>query len=91
MSRIGKKPIPLPKGVEVKLTGGLVEVKGPKGQLAQSLPPGVSMVLEDGQIVTSVADDRTQAAMCTSRSDTRIRWCSRCRRASTSPSTSRRT
>ena len=60
MSRIGKKPIPVPKGVQVSLGDGLVEVKGPKGQLSQSLPPGVTMVLEDGQIVTSVGEAREQ-------------------------------
>jgi large subunit ribosomal protein L6 len=41
MSRIGKKPIPIPKGVTVKIAPGAVEVKGPKGQLRQSLPPGI--------------------------------------------------
>lgn len=60
MSRIGKKPIPVPKGVQVTLKDGLVEVKGPKGQLAQTLPPGVSVALEDGQIVASVGDERGQ-------------------------------
>ena len=60
MSRIGKKPIPVPKGVQVTLKDGLVEVKGPKGQLSQSLPPGVSMVMEEGQIVTSVGEAREQ-------------------------------
>jgi large subunit ribosomal protein L6 len=58
MSRIGKKPIPLPKGVDVKLKDGIVEVKGPKGQLTQSLPPGVTVAIEDGQIIASVADGR---------------------------------
>ena len=60
MSRIGKKPIPVPKGVQVNLKDGLVEVKGPKGQLSQSLPPGVSVALEDGQIVTSFGEAREQ-------------------------------
>ena len=60
MSRIGKKPIPVPKGVQIDLRDGLVEVKGPKGQLSQLLPPGVTMVLEDGQIVTSVGEAREQ-------------------------------
>jgi large subunit ribosomal protein L6 len=41
MSRIGKKPIPLPKGVTVKIAGSLVEVKGPKGTLTQAVPPGI--------------------------------------------------
>ena len=60
MSRIGKKPIPVPKGVQVTLKDGLVEVKGPKGQLTQALPPGVTVVLEDGQIVASVGEAREQ-------------------------------
>ena len=60
MSRIGKKPIPVPKGVQINLRDGLVEVKGPKGQLSQSLPPGVTMALEDGQIVASVGEAREQ-------------------------------
>jgi hypothetical protein len=41
MSRIGKKPIPIPKGVTVKVDGNTVDVKGPKGQLRQPLPPGI--------------------------------------------------
>ena len=41
MSRIGKKPIPIPKGVTVKVNAGAVEVKGPKGQMRQTLPPGI--------------------------------------------------
>jgi large subunit ribosomal protein L6 len=60
MSRIGKKPIPVPKGVQVTLKDGLVEVKGPKGQLSQALPPGVTVVLEDGQVVASVGEAREQ-------------------------------
>jgi large subunit ribosomal protein L6 len=60
MSRIGKKPIPVPKGVQVTLKDGLVEVKGPKGQLSQSLPPGVTVVVEDGQVVASVGEAREQ-------------------------------
>ena len=58
MSRIGKKPIAIPKGVTVKADAAGVEVKGPKGQLRQALPPGVTAVVEDGNIVTKkVADD----------------------------------
>jgi len=52
MSRIGKKPIPIPKGVTVKVDGAAVEVKGPKGQMRQALPPGVLAAVEDGQVVT---------------------------------------
>jgi large subunit ribosomal protein L6 len=52
MSRIGKKPIAIPKGVTVKVDGNTVEVKGPKGSMRQPLPPGVNAVVEDGQLLT---------------------------------------
>ena len=48
MSRIGKKPIPLPKGVEVKVDGSVVRVKGPKGALEVSLMQGISGEVKDG-------------------------------------------
>ena len=41
MSRIGKKPIAIPKGVTVKADASGVDVKGPKGQMKQALPPGI--------------------------------------------------
>ena len=59
MSRVGKKPIAIPKGVSVKVDGAAVEVKGPKGQMRQALPPGVTAAVEDGHVVTrKAADDR---------------------------------
>ena len=51
MSRIGKKPIPIPKGVTVTVDAAGVDVKGPKGQMRQALPPGVVVAVEDGQVV----------------------------------------
>jgi large subunit ribosomal protein L6 len=57
MSRIGKKPIVIPKGVTITLDGDAVDVKGPKGQLRQPLPPGITAVVEDGQLVTKKARD----------------------------------
>jgi len=60
MSRIGKKPIPVPKGVDITLNDRVVQVKGPRGSLSQALPPGVTMALEDGQIITSVGEAREQ-------------------------------
>ncbi len=62
MSRIGKKPIPIPTGVTVKVDAGAVDVKGPKGQLRQPLPPGVVAAVEDGQLVTRRARDEAQLA-----------------------------
>jgi large subunit ribosomal protein L6 len=43
MSRIGRKPIPLPKGVAVKIEGDVVNVQGPKGNLDTQLPRGIRM------------------------------------------------
>ena len=51
MSRIGKKPIPIPKGVTVKVAGGAVEVQGPKGKMRQTLPPGITVAQDDGSLV----------------------------------------
>jgi large subunit ribosomal protein L6 len=59
MSRIGKKPIAVPKGVTVQVSEGAVEVKGPKGQLRQPLPPGISVAVEDGQILAkTIREDK---------------------------------
>jgi large subunit ribosomal protein L6 len=60
MSRIGKKPIAIPKGVTVKVDASGVEVKGPKGQMKQALPPGVNAVVEDGQVLTRKAADERE-------------------------------
>jgi len=51
MSRIGKKPIPVPQGVKIEIVGNLVKIQGPKGKLEQALPPGISMEQKDGQLV----------------------------------------
>ena len=55
MSRIGKKPIPLPKGVTVKIAADAVEVQGPKGKLRQPIPPGILFVEEGGTVVAKPA------------------------------------
>ncbi len=57
MSRIGKKPIAIPKGVTVKVEGDTVDVKGPKGHLRQPLPPGIDAAIEDGQLLTRKSTD----------------------------------
>jgi large subunit ribosomal protein L6 len=54
MSRIGKKPIAIPKGVSVKVAADAVEVQGPKGKLRQLLPPGVVFAQEDGSLVAKL-------------------------------------
>jgi large subunit ribosomal protein L6 len=60
MSRIGKKPIAIPKGVTIKADANGVDVKGPKGQMKQALPPGVTAMVEDGNIVTKKDSDDPQ-------------------------------
>ena len=50
MSRIGKKEIPLPKGVEVREDGGAIVVKGPKGSMTTALIPGITMAVENNVI-----------------------------------------
>ena len=55
MSRIGKKPIPVPQGVKVALEGATVKAEGPKGKLSQAIPSGVSVKMESN--VLTVARD----------------------------------
>src|SRR3954447_2003443 len=57
MSRIGKKEIPLPKGVEVRQDGDAVTVKGPKGTLTTSLVPGIAVKVENNVVQFSRSDD----------------------------------
>jgi large subunit ribosomal protein L6 len=57
MSRIGKKPIPLPKGVSVKIAADVIEVQGPKGTLRQPLPPGVLFAQDNGELVARLERD----------------------------------
>jgi len=58
MSRIGKRPIPLPKGVTVTVGSDQVEVKGPKGTVKQRVPPGVSVELDGSELkVRPVRED----------------------------------
>lgn len=57
MSRIGKLPISLPKGVTVTVADSVVTVKGPKGELKQEINPAISVDIEDGQVVLKRADD----------------------------------
>ena len=57
MSRVGNAPIAIPNGVETKIDGQHVEVKGPKGTLSVDVPAPISAVVEDNQIVVSRPDD----------------------------------
>ena len=57
MSRIGNKPIPLPKGVTVELDGSHLKVKGPKGTLEQTFRPEINIEQKEGQIVVTRASE----------------------------------
>ncbi len=60
MSRIGKLPVSVPKGVDVKVSDQVITVKGPKGQLEVGLLPGVSAAVEDGTLNITRANDEPQ-------------------------------
>lgn len=64
MSRIGRAPITIPAGVEVKLDGQVVTVKGPKGTLTRTLNPEIKVEIQDGTInVTRASDDRIHRSL----------------------------
>lgn len=67
MSRVAKNPIPLPKGVEVKLDGSELTVKGGKGTLALSLSQGIELTEDDGVLNLSYANDSLGAMAGTTR------------------------
>jgi large subunit ribosomal protein L6 len=60
MSRIGKKPITIPKGVTIKVLDNAVEVQGPKGRLRQAHPAGINFELSDSQLVARTKTDDPQ-------------------------------
>ncbi|MGC4099251.1 MAG: 50S ribosomal protein L6 [Nitrospira sp.] len=64
MSRIGKKPIAIPGGVEVKIAGSSVSIKGPLGKLDWSLVHGVDVAINDGHVIVGrSSDDRKLRAL----------------------------
>lgn len=61
MSRIGRKPIPVPAGVKIALEGGQVDVQGPKGKLTVPLPRGISFEQKDGVLTALRATEDHRA------------------------------
>jgi len=61
MSRIGKRPVPLPKGVTAKVEAGAVSVKGPKGELRVQLVPEVEAAVGDGGISVTPREESDRA------------------------------
>ena len=60
MSRVGKKPIVLPKGVKVNISDTELKVEGPRGKLTTPVPPGISFAMEDGELVCQRQTDVRQ-------------------------------
>ena len=60
MSRIGKAPIPVPRGVDVTLSGGHVTVKGPKGSLERDIPGAITIRQEGDQLLVERPDDERE-------------------------------
>ena len=60
MSRIGRKPIPVPSGVTVTLDGNRVRVKGPKGELERTLPAAITAAQENGTVTISRPSDEPE-------------------------------
>ena len=67
MSRIGKKPITIPKGVTVKVAPDAVEVQGPKGKLRQPIPPGITFAQESDNGTASLVAKPGCRHACASR------------------------
>ena len=65
MSRVGKKPITAPKGVDIKVGGGQVAVKGPKGELKMALSDEVGVKVDNGEVTISARnpEERKSKAM----------------------------
>ncbi len=61
MSRIGKKPVPVPAGVTASIENGVLSVKGPKGTLTLTLRDEISYGVEEGSILVKPANDTKQA------------------------------
>jgi large subunit ribosomal protein L6 len=57
MSRIGKMPVPVPSGVDVKIDGANVTIKGPKGSLEHVIPAPITVAQADNELVVSRPDD----------------------------------
>jgi large subunit ribosomal protein L6 len=60
MSRIGKSPVVIPKGVEVAVNGNQVSVKGPKGELHQPFNPSITIAVEEGKVVVKRTSEEKQ-------------------------------
>ncbi|HEX9303687.1 MAG TPA: 50S ribosomal protein L6 [Thermoanaerobaculia bacterium] len=60
MSRIGRMPVPIPQGVEIRSDGEFVRVKGPKGELTSRIPPGIAVEIDKGEVRFARSNDEPQ-------------------------------
>ena len=60
MSRIGKKPVPVPKGVTVSIDGQTVKVKGPRGELTRTLNQAISVAMENDEVTVARPSDENE-------------------------------
>ena len=64
MSRIGRLPVVVPQGVDIKIQGGYVRVKGPKGELEHTFPAAMDITFKDGEVlVKRPSDEREHRAL----------------------------
>ena len=61
MSRIGRKPVVIPQGVDVKIENGRITVKGPKGTLDSTIHPMMKAEIRDGEVIVTRPDDGKEA------------------------------
>jgi large subunit ribosomal protein L6 len=64
VSRIGKMPVPVPKGVEVRADAESVRVKGPKGELVNAVPAGLAVSVADGQVRITRSNEEPHTRAC---------------------------
>jgi large subunit ribosomal protein L6 len=64
VSRIGKMPVVIPKGVEIKADAASVRVKGPKGELVSAIPGGLSVSVADGQVKIARGSEEPHVRAC---------------------------
>lgn len=69
-SRVGRKPVKIPSGVDVKLTGSDLMVKGPKGQMIMAIHPAVLLQIENGQVNVTT---NSKAGYCRSGSGAKLK------------------
>jgi large subunit ribosomal protein L6 len=60
MSRIGKEPVAIPDGVDIRLDGDVITVTGPNGELTQQIHPSITVTVDDGQVVVTRPDDERE-------------------------------